>query len=683
MRIAIGSVKVKRPSTRPDEHGRRRNAGAVGGKLEVFLRRAAGRDYGLGRDYFAIAFLLALGGWIGCLVLQAALYLRAAPHGGPFLVEWQRYLGLALYYELGGVWLLSLPFLAVWLLLYDRRLPSRRWRILLLVQLILLTANLLLSQIDHEVLRFLGVRLNLSFLAAYAQPRMFTDALFIDLLRTDRGGPFLSLALLFAVPALYLWWGLRSVGRLQLAGPARWLALLLALVPLVAPANGWRMATSEFRLRKVEPVVAAIALDWALGHADQTRPPDFARLARDYQQAWLSRSLDKAWRFPDPSRPYLREPLGSRPPSGERWNVIYLQLETFRGIDMGFLNPRGRSPTPYLDRLAQGPHASVWTRALSFGMPSINGLFASHCSTTPPSRHYITNYTHVRFLCLPELLRRHGYRAEMFNGGDTDWDNSSPWLNRWYDRLWRFPQAAGRDRLVFRAAAQRIRSLGRSGRPFFASVVSVSNHTPFRSPEPELDIAGHASAARRILNTTRYTDDVVGEFLESLRNEPWFERTLIVITGDHGFNAGEHGQVAGQHDAFRESLWVPLIVAGNLPGLRPGRHDVPASLIDIAPTLADLLGIRVANPWQGHSLVAADGGGLAFGFRDSWLAEWDGWTALRNARDGRARLYAREDWLQRHDVARSRGGRAERMLAIAEGRQRLNDYLLRNDLVWR
>ena len=44
------------------------------------------------------------------------------------------------------------------------------------------------------------------------------------------------------------------------------------------------------------------------------------------------------------------------------------------------------------------------------------------------------------------------------------------------------------------------------------------------------------------------------------------------------------------------------------PALRPwlklGRFDRPASLLDIAPTLADLIGLRVANPWQGHSLLA-------------------------------------------------------------------------------
>src|SRR5687768_5584343 len=116
-----------------------------------------------GRDSFMLSLRLALGALLGCIVLQVALYIRPAPHGGPFLVEWERYFWLALYYEVLGVWLLSLPFFLVWLAFYRRPVPSSWGRTLLVLQAGVLAANLLFSQIDHEVLRFLGVRLNLSF----------------------------------------------------------------------------------------------------------------------------------------------------------------------------------------------------------------------------------------------------------------------------------------------------------------------------------------------------------------------------------------------------------------------------------------------------------------------------------------------------------------------------------------
>ena len=69
-----------------------------------------------------------------------------------------------------------------------------------------------------------------------------------------------------------------------------------------------------------------------------------------------------------------------------------------------------------------------------------------------------------------------------------------------------------------------------------------------------------------------------------------------MIAGDHGFNAGEHGQPAGQQNLYRESVWVPLIIVGAHPRLPRGRHEVPASLLDVAPTLADLLGFGSRLP---------------------------------------------------------------------------------------
>ena len=320
-----------------------------------------------GRDFFGRAFLLASGGWIGCVLLQVLLYARPAPHGGPFLAEWSRYFGLAVYYDLLGVWLVSFPFFLLWLGLFNRPLPGRGWRAVAMLQAGLLILYLALSQVDHELLRFLGVRLNPSFLFAYGQPQMLSDALFLELLGADRGGAYLPLILLVLVPSLYGWWAIRLLRRRGGGGrrvPALGFAILLALVPLAAPANGWRMATSQFRLRKVEPVIIAFATDVAAGYEDRRAPDDLDRLVADYRQAWLARSTDPGWRFPDPDLPYLRVPVGPAPgPPGERWNVIYLQLETLRGADTGFLRADlARSPTPFLDRLAQRPDAAAWTR---------------------------------------------------------------------------------------------------------------------------------------------------------------------------------------------------------------------------------------------------------------------------------------------------------------------------------
>ncbi len=634
------------------------------------------------RTQFSMAVQLAAAAWLICALLQLLLYLRASPYGGPFLLEWRRYFVYALYYELMGLWLLALPFLLLWL----ARPGIRRAGWLHGLQAGLLTLYVALSQLDHEVLRFLGIRLGGAFLTTYVRPETVSDSLFYEVLGDDAGGPFLPVVLLLVAPLAYAGWAWRRIARPGPAGgrPPLWLAALIVVVPVAAPLNAWSKATGQFRLRKVEPVTFAIAVDAALGLEDRRRPAGYERRVRELQARWLAASPDKAWRFPDPAWPHLRVPAQrSEPGPADKWNVIFLQLETFRGAEMGFLGRRP-SPTPFLDGLAAAPGTAVWTRALSFGPPSINGLFAGHCSAAPHSRRYMTSFTHAGFHCLPEALAKRGWRTEMFNAGDTDWDNGTWWIGRWYHKLWRYPEAKERDRPVFRAAARRIRALGAAG-PFLATIVSVSNHTPFRSREPGFGGAAADNPRERILATTRYTDDVVRELVEALRGEPWFGRTLIVITGDHGFNMGEHDGRPGQQNLYRESTWVPLLIAGAHPRLPAGRHEALASLLDIAPTLADLLGIREPVPWQGHSLLGAPGPRALYARNRAMLAaDTPAWSLVTDSVDGRPRLFdARSDWAgQRQDLSARHPRVAAELARRAAEASELNDHLLREGRIW-
>jgi hypothetical protein len=635
-----------------------------------------------GRAQFDLAWRLALLGWLGCVLLQILLYARPGPYGDPFLLEWPRYFWLSLYFEWLGTWLIAGPVLLLWLALWRRPL-GLRWRFFNYALALLLAANLVLSEFDHEILRFLGTRISLSFLSVYARTATLGDGLFQDVLLADRGGALFPPLLLIAMPALYLLLALRVLRSSPARRPPLWLALLIAAVPLAAPLNGWAQASSTFRIRRTEPTILALASDFRLGFEDMAAPADLDVLASAWQRRWLAESADPGWRFTDPRRPYWRTPVGPAAPEPRKWNVIYLQLESLRGGDMGFLTGIYPSPTPHLDGIAREFDATVWTRGLSFGMPTINGLFATHCSIAPHSSRFITSFTATRFHCLPEALRRRGYRAEMFNAGDTDWDNSTLWLKRWYDRLWRFPEARGRDRPVFRAAAERIRALGRSGRPFLASVVSVSNHTPFNPPEPGFEPDRYGLPHPPNLATTRYTDDVVREFFERLRGEAWLEHTLVVIVGDHGFNLGEHEVPAGRISLYHESVWVPIVIAGRHPRLAPGRRDGVATLLDVAPTLADLLGVREPVAWQGHSLVREGrSAGLAFAVQGWKFAETGRWSMVQAPGDAGPRLFDRNsDWSQFFDRAAGHPAVAAALAEHAERARRLNDYLLRHDLV--
>lgn len=662
---------------------------------EAAMIAASGRERGLadsqearsGADHFETAWRLTFASWLGCALLQLILYLRPSPYGGPLLVEWKAFIIRPLVYELLSVWLIALPVLLLWLLLYRRPLRPT-WRFAHWGLAGLMTANLLITAFDHELYRFVGLRLGPNFLAIYADPTTMADSLFLNILRNDRGGAFSAPILCVLAPALYLAWALWLVRRRMRATGSRTnriAAIAIVALPLATGLIGYSLAHARWRLTRLEPAPFAVIRDFAWNYGDDASPGDLDAFARAWQREWQAGTSDRDWRFPDRQRPFLRLPANpSAPRPADRWNVIIIQLEAVRGVDSGHLRPdRGPSPTPYLDELARSPHAAVYTRGLSFGPPSVNGRFATQCSLTPSSRRFITSQTHAAFYCLPDALRRQGYRAEMFSAGDIDMDNSTVFVQRMYDRLWRYPEVGQVDREVFRRAAARLRTLGRQG-PFLATLISASNHHPFRSLEPRLDIAGQGSVQERILNTTRYTDEAVRELIESLRNEPWFGRTLIFINSDHGYNLGEHGGVVGAYSLFRESVWVPFLIVGAHPRLPAGRHDQLVTLLDIAPTVADLIGLREANPWQGHSLLSArPERRVLFAFRDGVLAETPRWTAVQDAQEGRPRLYhARTDWLQRRDLGGRDPGPARALIDAADRQRRFIDYLIRHDRVW-
>ncbi len=638
-----------------------------------------------GSDHFAIAWRLTAAAWLGCALLQLILYLRPSPYGGPFLAAWKAFILRPLAYELLAVWLIASPFLLLWLLLYRRPLAAPRWRLAHWALAAAMTLNLAITAFDHELYRFLGLRLGPNFLDVYADPATLGDALFLNVLRGDRGGPFVSPLLCVGAPALYLWWAARRLRRPTTALAFR-TALAAAILPLAAGLLAYSLAHARFRLSRLEPALFAAVRDFAWSYEDEAPPGDVPALARAWQAGWLAGSADRGWRFPSELFPYLKVPVRpSVPPPDRRWNVIIVQLESVRGVDTGHLRPdRSPSPTPYLDSLAARPDAAVWTRALSFGPPSINGRFALQCSVTPSSRRFITAQTRAAFYCLPDALRRLGYRAEMFAAGDIDMDNSTIWVQRMYDRLWRYPEEGQRDREIFRHAASRIREMGRHG-PFLAiahlgqqpsSVPLARAGARRRRPRP----CPAAHPQHRALHRRRRSR----ADRDRSAAKPWFERTLIVINSDHGYNLGEHGGLTGAYSLYRESVWTPFLIVGAHPRLPAGRHDNIVTLLDVAPTLADLIGLREANPWHGHSLLAVrPDRPVRFGFRDGLMAEAGGWSAVSDPGDGRPRLYdARSDWLQRRDLSSRHPRLAAKLLDEADRDRRFNDYLLRHGRLW-
>lgn len=123
------------------------------------------------------------------------------------------------------------------------------------------------------------------------------------------------------------------------------------------------------------------------------------------------------------------------------------------------------------------------------------------------------------------------------------------------------------------------------------------NNNVFRYAAPKADEARDALQA--YLASTSFVDSQIARVLEKLRELHLDDNTIIVLTGDHGYQLGEHGLWAKQ-TLFEGANHVPLIIAA--PGVKPGARGGLAEQVDIYPTLCDLAGLPKPKHLQGRSL---------------------------------------------------------------------------------
>jgi len=99
-----------------------------------------------------------------------------------------------------------------------------------------------------------------------------------------------------------------------------------------------------------------------------------------------------------------------------------------------------------------------------------------------------------------------------------------------------------------------------------------------------------------------YTDYWIGQLVDGLRRRGLYDRTVVVVTADHGDELLDHGRVEHGRTHFEEVMHVPLVI--RVPDEGAGRVvEQQVGLIDLTPTLLDLLGVPSDLPFEGRSLV--------------------------------------------------------------------------------
>jgi arylsulfatase A-like enzyme len=177
-----------------------------------------------------------------------------------------------------------------------------------------------------------------------------------------------------------------------------------------------------------------------------------------------------------------------------------------------------------------------------------------------------------------------------------------------------------------------VAELDRIESPFFGWVHYFDMHEP-RNFDRDL-VSDHGEYIASMVKTDAY----ISRLLSTLKKRGLREETLVILTGDHGENLGDHGYTGHGRTLYDEEIHVPLVFSH--PSIKSRRIDSQVRTIDIAPTILDLFGVNQPDTFGGESLRPALAGGtledrdvfaMAYPeFSEAVAVRADGWKLIRN-----------------------------------------------------
>ena len=287
-----------------------------------------------------------------------------------------------------------------------------------------------------------------------------------------------------------------------------------------------------------------------------------------------------------------------------RHNVIFISLDTMRADHLGCYG-YGSNTTPNIDKFAS---ENILFENVIAPAPM---TFPSHSSVftgTNPVYHGVHNNVDEHFddynVTLAETLKDAGYKTcavvssfvlDSKNGIGQGFDD---YLNHNEQTTGLAGPELAAGRRAQEATKQASDWLDKNSKDrFFLFVHYFDPHFPYAPPEP---FAGEY-ADNLYAGEIAYMDKSIGTFFDKLKSLGLYDDTVIVVFGDHGEMLGEHGETEHSFYVYESAVKVPMIIkpAGNV---NPVRVKEQVGLIDIAPTVYSILGIKPRDVFHGEDI---------------------------------------------------------------------------------
>ena len=392
--------------------------------------------------------------------------------------------------------------------------------------------------------------------------------------------------------------------------------------------------------------------------------------AVDEQEAVAYVQQELGFESSDLLRPIVRKGSAHRLVEGKP-NVVLIFMESMAAQNLE-RQENGRYLTPYLRSLRE--KSLYWENCYSTGIHTNNGIVGVHYGFVPNFAKPIMDVNADLYTGLPYYLQKNGYGTLCFVTGNPQYDNmNSFWRDNHIEDIYSLydyekdsvvNNFGVSDGYMFRYGLRRLETYAASGKPFFASFLTVSNHGPFVVPEEYRE-----RAAKPQDQIIAYADDALRSFMEAAQQTEWGANTLFILVADHGANLPSPYEMVYPYNR------IPVFITG--AGIKPRTLTTPASQIDIWPTVLSLLGIDYLNNCLGMDVLNEDRR-YAFFVSDDHLGVSDGeyfWCyGIQTRRECLYRVGSGENLLSREPE------KAAEMRAFGMNMQRVN--LLAIDKQW-
>jgi arylsulfatase A-like enzyme len=305
----------------------------------------------------------------------------------------------------------------------------------------------------------------------------------------------------------------------------------------------------------------------------------------------------------------IAERLAPRPtsdPTAARHNILLISIDAVRADHTGAWGYR-RPTTPHLDRLAAHATRFAWTfTSVPTTRPAITSLLTGrHPSTLQWVRRERLRWKESGAVGLAEALGAAGYDTaavaccERFERAENELSGFAMIDASPVGRLAASPGEANSD-AVARAAVRWLRRR-RPDRPFFLWMHFIDPHAPYQVPP----------GGRRFGDRTmdlydaeiHFADRSLGTVLAALDELALDSSTIVAVVSDHGEEFAEHGGRFHSRTLYNQVARIVFLLRA--PGGAPRVVDTPVSIVDVMPTLLDLVGVDGPGGMNGRSLAAA------------------------------------------------------------------------------